>query len=124
MVVVSERESVSVPAARAPVNAVVTFTRAGALAGARRTVPLGVSAFAVGAVFGVLARQAGLGLPEALLMSALVFAGSAQFVALGLWATPLPVLAIVLTTLVVNLRHVLMGAALRSWLARLPAPLA
>jgi 4-azaleucine resistance transporter AzlC len=53
-----------------------------------------------------------------------VFAGSSQFVALGLWAAPLPVLAIVLTTLVVNLRHVLMGAALRPWLSRLPAPLA
>lgn len=102
----------------------ILCTPAGAMAGARRALPLGVSVFAVGAVFGVLARQVGLGLPGALLMSALVFAGSAQFVALGLWAAPLPVVAIVLTTLVVNLRHVLMGAALRPWLGRLPAALA
>jgi 4-azaleucine resistance transporter AzlC len=54
-------------------------------------------------------------------MSALVLAGAAQFVALGLWVSPLPTLAILLTTLVVNARHLLMGAALRPWLARLSA---
>jgi 4-azaleucine resistance transporter AzlC len=69
----------------------------------------------------VLARQAGLSPLEATLMSGLVFAGAAQFVALGLWTVPLPVVAIVLTTLVVNLRHVLMGASLRPWFARLSA---
>jgi predicted branched-subunit amino acid permease len=41
--------------------------------------------------------------------------------ALGLWAFPLPATAIVLATLVVNLRHLLMGAALQPWFARLPA---
>jgi 4-azaleucine resistance transporter AzlC len=53
------------------------------------------------------------------LMSGLVDAGSAQFVALGLWVVPLPILAIALTTLVVNLRHLVMGAALRPWFSRL-----
>jgi 4-azaleucine resistance transporter AzlC len=99
----------------------VTFTPVGALAGARRAMPLAVSVFAVGTVFGVLARQAGLSLAASLLMSGLVFAGASQFVALGLWVAPLPVMAIVLTTLVVNLRHVLMGAALRPWFSRLSA---
>jgi 4-azaleucine resistance transporter AzlC len=97
----------------------IAFTRAGALRGVRRSLPLVVSVFAVGVVFGVLARQAGLTPPQALLMSALVFAGASQFVALGLWALPLPIAAIVLTTLVVNLRHLLMGAALRPWFRRL-----
>lgn len=103
-------------------SARVAFTRAGALRGARRSLPLVVSVFAVGVVFGVLARQAGLGVLEALLMSGLVFAGASQFVALGLWAASLPIAAIVLTTLVVNLRHLLMGAALRPWYRRLSAP--
>jgi 4-azaleucine resistance transporter AzlC len=95
------------------------FTASGALRGARKALPVVVSVFAVGVVFGVLARQAGLSPAEALLMSALVYAGASQFVALSLWATPLPVGIIILTTLVVNLRHLLMGAALRPWFSRL-----
>jgi predicted branched-subunit amino acid permease len=67
----------------------------------------------------MLARQAGLSTLEALLMSGLVNAGSAQFVALGFWHAPLPILQITAMTLVVNLRHVLMGAAVRPWFARL-----
>ena len=98
----------------------VRFTRSGALAGARSSLALGAGVLAYGAVFGVLARQAGLSLAEVVLMSALVAAGSSQFVALGLWSAPLPVASIVLTTLVVNLRHLLMGAALRPWFGRLP----
>jgi 4-azaleucine resistance transporter AzlC len=97
----------------------LSFTFAGILAGARRCLPIAVSGFAIGLVFGVLARQAGIGVVETVLMSALVFSGAAQFVVLGLWATPLPVLTIVVTTLVVGLRHLLMGAALAPWFSKL-----
>ena len=90
----------------------ISFTRAGALAGARRCVPIAISGCGIGLVFGTLAGQAGLGATEAALMSALVFSGAAQFVVLGLWAAPLPVATIVFATLVVGLRHLLMGAAL------------
>jgi 4-azaleucine resistance transporter AzlC len=90
-----------------------TFTWAGVLEGARQMLPVAVSIFLYGLTFGVLAGQAGLSLLESLLMSMLVFAGSAQFAALGLWAAPLPTAAIIGTTLVVNLRHLLMGAALK-----------
>src|SRR5579885_91065 len=98
-----------------------TCTRRGLLDGARMILPLALGAFTYGVVFGVLARQAGLSILEALLMSSLVFAGASQFVALGLWTLPLPVAAIILTTLIVNLRHMLMGAALRPWFGRLSA---
>jgi predicted branched-subunit amino acid permease len=37
-----------------------------------------------------------------------------------MWATPIPALAIVTTTLLVNIRHVLMGLTVRPWLSRLP----
>lgn len=90
------------------------------LIGVRECLPVALSVFAFGFVFGVLARQTGLSLLEATLMSSLVFAGSAQLVALDLWTAPLPVLTLILTTLVVNLRYLLMGASLRSWLSRLP----
>ncbi len=110
-------------AAGTPLEAPITFTRAGALAGARQAVPIALAVSAYGLVFGVLARQTHLSLLEALLMSGVVFAGSAQFVALGLWSAPhlpLPIAAIIGATLVVNLRLLLMGAALRPWFARLP----
>jgi 4-azaleucine resistance transporter AzlC len=98
----------------------VSFDAQGVLDGARKSIPIAISVFAYGLVFGVLARQADLSLLEALLMSGLVFAGASQFVALGLWAMPLPVGAIILTTLIVNLRHLLMGASVSPWFSRLP----
>lgn len=98
----------------------VTFTRSGLLIGALEGLPVALSAFAFGFVFGVLARQAGLSLLEVTLMSGFVFAGSAQLIALELWTAPLPVLAIILTTLIVNLRYLLLSAALRTWFSKLP----
>ncbi len=98
----------------------VTFTLQGALLGARRTIPVAISGFAIGVVFGVLARQAKLSVIDALLMSGLVYAGASQFVALSLWTTlPFPVTTIILTTFIVNMRHLLMGASLRPWFAKL-----
>lgn len=85
-------------------------------AGVRRALPLCLAVSAYGLVFGLLARQAGLSPLEVLLMSGLVYAGSSQFVALGLWSQPLPLAGIALTALVVNLRYLLMAAALRPWL--------
>ncbi|MGH3148518.1 MAG: AzlC family ABC transporter permease [Rubrobacter sp.] len=105
---------------RGEMDGVVEFTLSGALAGARRCVPIAVSGSAIGLVFGALAGQAGLGAGEAVLMSALVFSGAAQFVVIGLWENPLQVATIVLTTLVVGLRHVLMGAALGPAFSKLP----
>src|SRR5829696_4113336 len=98
----------------------VTFTLRGALEGAKRCLPIEVSGFAIGLIFGVLAGQAGLSAAESVSMSVLVFSGAAQFVVLGLWAAPLPVASIVLTTLVVGLRHLLMGAALGPVFSKLP----
>ena len=85
-------------------------------AGARACIPVAISVAAYGVVWGVLAKQAGLSLLEVMLMSGLVFAGSAQFVALDLWhATPstLPIGPIILATLIVNLRYLLLTATMR-----------
>jgi predicted branched-subunit amino acid permease len=93
------------------------FEPHGLRAGARRCAPIAVSVFAYGLVFGALAAQAGLSLGETGLMSAIVFSGTTQFVALGLWATPLPVAALLVATFLLSLRLVLMGATLRRALA-------
>lgn len=97
----------------------MTFTASGALKGVRRVLPIAPSALAWGAVFGILSRQAGLSLAEAVLMSGTVFAGASQLVVMELWRAPLPVLEILLTTFIINLRHVLMGAALYPWFSHL-----
>jgi branched chain amino acid efflux pump len=100
----------------------VAFTTRGLLRGAWRAVPVAVSTVAFGLLFGVLSRRAGLSLGEVCLMSALVFTGSGQVVAIGMWATPIPIVPIVATTLVISLRHVLMGLTLQPWYSQLPAP--
>ncbi len=86
--------------------------RAAFIAGALRTVPVALGVLAYGLVFGALAQQTGLSFGETAFMSAIVFAGSAQFVALGMWALPPPVLALAVATLLVNFRFFLMAATM------------
>lgn len=99
------------------------FTRSGCLLGARSTLPVlpGIILFA--GAFGAAAAQKGLTLAQTLGVSAFVFAGASQMVALELWreawsATTL--LAIVAVTGAVNARMVLMGAAIQPWLSTEP----
>ena len=66
------------------------FTARGLMRGARQALPIAVSNFAFGVIFGTLAQGAGLRLAETVLMSATVVAGAAQFVVIGLWTTPPP----------------------------------
>lgn len=90
------------------------------LAGCTDIMPLlaGVIPFAL--LFGALAAQKGLSPAEVLLMSSLVYAGGAQFVAVEMWTEPVPVMSIIAATAMVNLRYTLMGAALAPAVAHLP----
>ncbi|RXZ44437.1 AzlC family ABC transporter permease [Crenobacter cavernae] len=96
------------------------------LAGVRDTVPMLVGAAPFGLIFGTLAVGAGLSPAATLAMSAFVFAGSSQFVAVTLIGAGAAWPVIWMTTLVINLRHALYSAALlpyaRAWplSARLP----
>ncbi len=63
-------------------------------------------------LFGVVARDAGLNLFEAMSMSVLVIAGASQFTALALMQDNAPVLITVATALAVNLRMAMYSAAL------------
>jgi 4-azaleucine resistance transporter AzlC len=71
-----------------------------------------IAAVPIGLLFGALCVSKGLSVLEAGLMSLLVFAGGAQFAAVELWTYPVPVLALAFSTLLINARHVLMGASL------------
>lgn len=93
----------------------ISFDRSGAVAGFRTCLPVAIGVGAYGVAFGVIARQAGLSVAEATLMSAVVLAGASQLVAVELWDAPVPVLAVLVTTVVINIRYVLMSATLRPW---------
>ena len=89
-------------------------------AGARATLPLVLGAIPFGIIFGALAVNSGISPAGTAAMSALVFAGSAQFIAAGLVAGGAGVAVIVLTTAIVNLRHALYSATLAPYLKHLP----
>lgn len=75
-------------------------------------VPLWLGMIPFGVAYAIAARAAGLSLVETQLMSAVVFAGGAQFSAAGLFGVGASGVAIVLTTFLLNVRHVLYGLAL------------
>lgn len=81
--------------------------------GAMANGPLAVSAMAYGAVLGVLSGQQGVTWAEMMGMNIFLFAGSAQFVMVEMWSSPLPVTEIVVAVLIINLRYLLIGASLQ-----------
>ena len=90
------------------------------MAGVRDTFPLLLGAFPFGLIYGAVAVTSGLSPAAAMAMSAFVFAGSAQFIAVGLVSAQTPVAIIILTTFIVNLRHMLYSATLLPYLKDLP----
>jgi len=97
----------------------VVFTRRGFWRGVRISLPMVPAMAPFGLIVGVLADSRGLSWLETVLMSALVFAGTSQLVALELWTDPAPILGATLAAFVINLRLAPMGAALSPWLDRL-----
>jgi 4-azaleucine resistance transporter AzlC len=90
------------------------------LAGVQAEIPLLISGFPEGMIYGALALNAGLSAAAAQMMSSIVYAGSAQFIMAQLVHDSTPGLVIVLTIAVVNLRHLLYSASLAPYLAALP----
>ncbi|MDR2726714.1 MAG: AzlC family ABC transporter permease [Deltaproteobacteria bacterium] len=90
--------------------------------GARLALPVVCGYLPVGFAFGVLAVHNGIAPWLAVFMSFVVYAGSSQLIAAGLIGAGAPVLSVVVTTFVVNLRHLLMSTALAPWLSRAPRP--
>jgi len=78
--------------------------------------PICLGYLPIGMAFGVLAQKAGLTPLQIGLMSIMVFAGSAQFIAVSMLSGGASAAAIITTTFVVNLRHVLMSSALAVYL--------
>jgi 4-azaleucine resistance transporter AzlC len=66
----------------------------------------------VGFAYGVLGVNAGISTLNTILMSLIVFAGSAQLMATSFFVQGLNPFSIIITTFIVNLRHLLMSASL------------
>lgn len=81
-------------------------------AGLRDIAPVAIAAIPIGLLFGAVAAAKGLSPLEVTTMSALVFAGGAQFAAIETWIHPAPIATLAFATLLINARHVLMGASL------------
>jgi predicted branched-subunit amino acid permease len=84
------------------------------------SMPLMVGVAPFGVVFGALAISASMSPAQALGMSVFVIAGSSQFVGTTLLADQAPAGVIILTTFVINLRHLLYSASLSEIVRPLP----
>lgn len=73
----------------------------------------------IGFAFGVLASTAGLSVGGAAALSVFVYAGSSQFIVVGLIEGGAGLWTLALTVFLVNLRHLLMSASLAPYLGRL-----
>lgn len=80
--------------------------------GMKDCLPLIIAATPFGIIYGALGQSTGLSPWAVLAMSLFVFAGSAQFIAVGLVASATAWPVIVLTTFFVNFRHLLYAANL------------
>jgi 4-azaleucine resistance transporter AzlC len=85
-------------------------------------VGIAVSAAAFGFVFGLSAQRAGFSPIEAIAFSTILFAGAAQFAAVGYVAGGIAWPVIFLLTALLNARHLLYSAALAPWLRGVPTP--
>lgn len=71
-----------------------------------KSLPVMVGYVFIGFGFGMLLKEAGFGLGYAILMSALIYAGSMQYVGVSLLAGPASIVTTFLTTLLINARHI------------------
>ncbi|MCT4633573.1 MAG: AzlC family ABC transporter permease [Firmicutes bacterium] len=75
-------------------------------------IPIILGYIPVGLAFGILSKSTGITWLETLMFCIFVFAGASQFMALNLIAMGTGIGQIIITTLLVNFRHFLMGASL------------
>lgn len=80
--------------------------------------PVLTAVLVVGIPFGIVARQSGLSPAEIVAMSLFVFAGASQFAMVQLLKDGAAWPLVVATVLLINLRHLLMAAALRPYFVR------
>jgi 4-azaleucine resistance transporter AzlC len=89
------------------------------LGGAREALPIVFGYVPIGIAYGVLGVSAGVPGWAVVAMSVIVYAGSAQFIAVSLLGSGATAATIIATTFLVNLRHILYSSALSPRLRRM-----
>lgn len=82
------------------------------LQGVKAGVPIILGIIPVGVAFAIMARQSGFSILETIMMSAAVFAGASQMVSVNMYSQGADLLAIILATFVINLRHLIMSTCI------------
>jgi 4-azaleucine resistance transporter AzlC len=94
--------------------------RKGFAFGLQKSVPIGVGYAPVALTFGILAIKCGLSIWQASFMSFFVFAGASQFIAVQLIGQGATIWVIAVTTLIVNIRHLLMSFSMLRFFSGIP----
>jgi 4-azaleucine resistance transporter AzlC len=92
------------------------------VSGIKDELPILVGVIPFGMIYGILALSAGLSTTEAQAMSAVVFAGSAQFMLVQLAGIGTPAVVMILTGFIINLRHALYSASIAPFTRQLNLP--
>ncbi|MBF7097718.1 AzlC family ABC transporter permease [Alkalibacter mobilis] len=84
----------------------------GVKSGIQSSLPICIGYIPLAIAYGVLGKSAGLSTYTIVLMSIMVYAGAAQFLSINLFAAGLPGPEIILTTFIINSRHLIMSTSL------------
>ena len=102
-------ENINIEGNSAEVNATATSDRSDIAAGIRQTLPVGMGLIPLGLAFGLLIAQTGFSWWWAPIFSFVVYAGSMEFLAVGLVMAHTGLLGCAVTSFMVNFRHVFYG---------------
>ncbi|WP_427814074.1 AzlC family ABC transporter permease [Enterococcus sp. 22-H-5-01] len=83
--------------------------------GVKACLPTIMGYLGIGIALGIVGKSANLTIFQIFLMSTLVYAGSAQFILCGLLLLNAPILSIIFTVFLINLRHLLMSLSVASY---------
>jgi 4-azaleucine resistance transporter AzlC len=100
----------------------VKFERSEFADGVKDAWPMFLAYAPIAMLWGTLAAAKGFSPFAAMLMSAMVYAGASQFVAIEMWANPLPLVLLVFTIFIINLRHVLYAASISRHITGIKKP--
>ncbi len=82
------------------------------LSGSKNALPIVAGYLPLGFACGVISDDVGLSVFQTAIMSLLVFAGAGQYIAASMIGALMPPLSVIMTVLIVNLRHLLYTSAL------------
>jgi 4-azaleucine resistance transporter AzlC len=102
-------DDISIITERAAARAARPAHRAGMVAGARAVAPIALAAAAFGVSYGILARDAGMGVAAPLIFSLTTFAGSAQFAVASVLSGGGAVATAIVAAVLLNLRYLAVG---------------